>query len=254
MIILKKTISVIFALLLCVSVLFTGCNKGETPQGGVVDMQNYDENAPVVVKPEISIQEGETVAEVQLGAGVEAFISNAYYLEGNIYSGSEGAMPVKLATDGKNLQFTTDFAIEDTAKIVFGVIVLDEKTYVTLPEKKQYTELSDTLLKMLDMDSFMSAAEFQTIKGDEESGTVTYTKVTINGQEGLCTTYTYADSIVKLYSIGDQLIEVDNCNMEGVPTMIIEVKSITSQIPSDQLTLKGLTQASATSFFASLIG
>ena len=75
----KKTISVIFALLLCVSVLFTGCNKGETPQGGVVDMQNYDENAPVVVKPEISIQEGETVAEVQLGAGVEAFISNAYW-------------------------------------------------------------------------------------------------------------------------------------------------------------------------------
>ncbi len=250
----KKTISVIFALLLCVSVLFTGCNKGETPQGGVVDMQDYDENAPVVVKPDISIQEGETVAEVTLGAGVETFISNAYYLEGNIYSGSEGAMPVKLATDGKNLQFTTDFAIEETAKIVFGVIVLDEKTYVTLPEKKQYTELSDTLLKMLSMDDIISVSEFQTIKAEEEAGNVTYTSVTINGQAGLCTTYTYEDTIVKLYSIGDQLIEVDNCNMEGVPTMIIEVKSITNQIPSDQLTLKGLTQASATSFFASLIG
>lgn len=248
MIILKKTIFTILALILCLSVLFTGCKKSDSTPGGVVDAGEGE----VILTPDIDIQEGEATSEADLGLGVDVFLSNKYYLEGVVYSGSDG-IPVKLATDGKNLQFTTDFAVEQS-KIVFGLIVLDDLTYVTLPESKKYTKLSDDLLGMMDMEDIVSVSEFQSIQGENnEDGKVTQNKVTINGEAGLCTTYTFQDTTVKLYSIGDKLVQVENYDEKGVRTMIIEVSSISAQIPSNQLTLKGLEEVGATSFFSSLI-
>ncbi len=228
--------------------LFTGCKKTDSTPGGVVDTGD----GAVVVSPDIEIQEGESTVEENLGLGVDVFLTNKYYLEGTVYSGSDG-IPVKLATDGKNLQFTTDFAV-DQSKIVFGLIVLDEVTYVTLPSQKKYTKLSKELLGMMDMEDVISVTEFQTIKdGEDEQGKVTQLKVTINGAAGLCTIYTFQDTTIKLYSIGDKLVQIENFDENGVKTMIIEVDSISAQIPSDQLTLKGLEEAGAASFFSSLI-
>lgn len=228
--------------------LFTGCKKPDATPGGVVD--NGD--GAVVVTPDIEIQEGESTVEENLGLGVDIFLTNKYYLEGTVYSGSDG-IPVKLATDGKNLQFTTDFAVEQS-KIVFGLAVLDDVTYVTLPTQKKYTKLSKELLGMMDMEDVISVTEFQTIKdGENEQGKVTQLRVTINGTAGLCTIYTFQDTTIKLYSIGDKLVQIENFDENGVKTMIIEVDNISAQIPSDQLTLKGLEEAGAASFFSSLI-
>lgn len=228
--------------------LFTGCKKTDATPGGVVD--NGD--GAVVVTPDIEIQEGESTVEENLGLGVDIFLTNKYYLEGTVYSGSDG-IPVKLATDGKNLQFTTDFAVEQS-KIVFGLAVLDDVTYVTLPTQKKYTKLSKELLGMMDMEDVISVTEFQTIKdGEDEQGKVTQLRVSINGTAGLCTIYTFQDTTIKLYSIGDKLVQIENFDENGVKTMIIEVDNISAQIPSDQLTLKGLEEAGAASFFSSLI-
>ena len=228
--------------------LFTGCKKTDATPGGVVD--NGD--GAVVVTPDIEIQEGESTVEENLGLGVDIFLTNKYYLEGTVYSGSDG-IPVKLATDGKNLQFTTDFAVEQS-KIVFGLAVLDDVTYVTLPTQKKYTKLSKELLGMMDMEDVISVTEFQTIKdGEDEQGKATQLSVTINGAAGLCTIYTFQDTTIKLYSIGDKLVQIENFDENGVKTMIIEVDNISAQIPSDQLTLKGLEEAGAASFFSSLI-
>ncbi len=244
----KKTICTILALILCMTALFTGCKKPDATPGGVVD--NGD--GAVVVTPDIEIQEGESTVEENLGLGVDIFLTNKYYLEGTVYSGSDG-IPVKLATDGKNLQFTTDFAVEQS-KIVFGLAVLDDVTYVTLPTQKKYTKLSKELLGMMDMEDVISVTEFQTIKdGENEQGKVTQLRVTINGTAGLCTIYTFQDTTIKLYSIGDKLVQIENFDENGVKTMIIEVDNISAQIPSDQLTLKGLEEAGAASFFSSLI-
>ena len=248
MIILKKTICTLLALILCMTALFTGCKKSDDPQGGVVDAGNGE----VVLTPENDIQMGESTSQADLGQELDIFLTNKYYLEGTVYSGSD-SMPVKLATDGKNLQFTTDFAVEQS-KIVFGLIVLDDVTYVTLPSQKKYTKLSQELLGMMDMDDVISVTEFQTIKdGEDEQGKVTQYKVTFNGEAGLCTTYTFKDTRIDLYSIGDKLVQIDNFDEKGVKTMIIDVDNISAQIPSDQLTLKGLEEAGATSFFSALM-
>lgn len=231
-------------------VLFAGCNNN-TPEGGVVD--NSDVNDVEVnanAQSEIKIEEGETTVENDLGTGVELFIGGKYYLEGTIYSDGE-AMPVAMATDGVNVQLTANIS-----GISFGVLVLEESTYAILPKVNQYTELSDMLIKALGIEDSISVSEFQNIRNEEgdDSADITQYAVTINGDPGLCTIYTYDDTVVKLYSIGDKLIQVENYDLDGTMTMQIVVDSITSQIPSTQLTLKGLEEASVTSFIKSFMG
>lgn len=231
------------------SFLFAGC--GNQSEGGVEHAS--DAVAPVGnenVQSDIKIEEGETTVENNLGTGVDLFIGGKYYLEGTIYSDGE-AMPVTMSTDGVNVQLTANIS-----GISFGVLVLGDKTYAVLPRTNQYTELSDMLIKALGIEDSISVSEFQDIRNEESDDTadVTQYAVTINGDPGLCTIYTYDDTIVKLYSIGDKLIQVENYDLNGTMTMQIVVDSITSQIPSTQLTLKGLEEASVTSFIKSFMG
>ena len=231
------------------SFLFAGC--GKQSEGGVEHAS--DAVAPVGnenVQSDIKIEEGETTVENNLGTGVDLFIGGKYYLEGTIYSDGE-AMPVTMSTDGVNVQLTANIS-----GISFGVLVLGDKTYAVLPRTNQYTELSDMLIKALGIEDSISVSEFQDIRNEESDDTadVTQYAVTINGDPGLCTIYTYDDTIVKLYSIGDKLIQVENYDLNGTMTMQIVVDSITSQIPSTQLTLKGLEEASVTSFIKSFMG
>ncbi len=242
----KKSICAILALLFCVTVLFAGCSDNSTP-GGVVDNSNIadtpvDNNANA--QSDIKIEEGESTVQNDLGTGVDLFIGGKYFLEGTIYSEGE-AMPVSMATDGANVQLTANIS-----GISFGVLVLGDKTYAVLPKANTYTELSDMLISALGIEDSISVSEFQDIRNEQNDtdADISQYAVTINGEDGLCTIYTYDDTVVKLYSIGDTLIQVENYDMNGTMTMQIVVDSITSQIPSNQLTLKGMEEASVTSF------
>lgn len=242
----KKSLIAILSLMLCVVFVFTGCNSTDDPSGQVVD--NAGSDAPVF--SDIEIKEGETVAETPIGAEVELFQSGVYYLEGTIYSSGE-AMPVKMATDGTNVQLTAT-----VSGISFGMLVLDDATYVIQPSNKIYTELSDALIGALGLEDTFNVAELQSIRDeeDDETAKLNQSAVTINGEPGLCTKYSYTDTYVKLYSVGDELIQVDCYDPDDTLTMQIDVTTITSQIPSDQLTLKGLTKASVTSFLSAFAG
>ncbi len=244
----KKILCVIIALLMCVSVLFTGCDNNATP-GGVVDASDSADSNEVILSDN-KIEEGETTVEENLGLGVETFLSGKYYLEGVVYSEGE-AMPVLLATDGVNYQFTANYS-----GIAFGMLILDGSTYVVLPKTNQYTELSETLINALDLEGGLSVNDFQLIVDEgnsNDAASLSQYSVTINGEAGLCTIYTFDDSEFKLYSIGDKLIQVENFDKDGTMVMQIVVDELSAQIPSDQLTLKGLEKASVTSFIQSFI-
>ena len=190
--------------------------------------------------------EGEAVADTPIGAEAELFQSGVYYLEGTIYSSGE-AMPVTIATDGTNVQLTTA-----AGGISFGILVLEDATYVIQPNMKIYTELSDALIGALGLEDTFNVAGLQGIRNEDDEETAQFNQfaITINGEPGLCTKYSYADTYVKLYSIGDELIQIDCFDSDDTLTMQIDVETITNRIPSDQLTLKGLTKASVTSFLS----
>lgn len=249
----KKTLFSILAVMLCMIFVFAGCGDNSNTPGSIVDNTDGAQNVAnsgAPVQSDNKIVEGETVSESNLGADIEIFMSNEYYLEGTIYSDNQ-AMPVTLATDGTNVQLTAT-----VSGIGFGVLVLDDKTYAIQPNAKVYTELSNMLVSALGLDSSINISDFHSIQqeeGDDEAN-IKQTAVTINGTPGLCTDFVYDDTSIKLYSIGDQLIQVENFDEKGNLTMQIVVDEITPQIPSDQLTLKGLTQASVPQFISSFLG
>ncbi len=249
MIILKKALYAILALVLCISVVFAGCanNPDDDVKGGVSENADTEEEAAVVLSDN-KIEEGEETSQADLGTEVELFIGGTYYLEGTIYSSGQ-ALPAKLATDGKNVQCTTE-----VYGIRIGFLLLDDNTFITLPSENVYTELSQTLVSAIGIDDF-DVSELQGLKPGEETeqATIKQFAVTINGDAGLCTEYSYKDSTIKLYSIGDKLVQVDNYDTTGKITMQMVISSIAKDIPSDQLTLKGLSDSSVTSFISSFM-
>lgn len=244
----KKILCVVFALLMCMTMLFAGC--GDSPKGGVVDHSNNEQiaNGDIILSDN-KIEEGATTVQEDLGAGVETFLSGNYYLEGVVYSEGE-VMPLILATDGKNYQFTANYS-----GVSLGMLLLDDATYVVLPREKQYAELSEALISALDLDEGLGVNDFQAItdEGGNENSSMSQFAVTINGDPGLCTVYTFADSYFKLYSIGDKLIQVESFDLDDTMTMQIVVDELSAQIPADQLTLKGLEEATPTSFIKGLM-
>lgn len=249
----KRILCVMFALVMCVAVVFTGCSdNANNANGSVEDNQDFDDfmadDAVGDMRSDNEIMEGETTVETHIPEEVELFVRGNYYIDGVIYSSGD-AMKVQLATDGMNVHVTAN-----VSGISFGMLVLDNTTYVVQPSAKIYTELSDALLSALGLDEGFSVEEFKSISdqiGEEEVYNLKQSKVTINGQPGICNEYNYDDASIKLYSIGEKLIQVDNYDKDGVLTMQIVIDKITSTIPSDQLTLKGLEKASITTFISS---
>lgn len=246
----KKVLCVILALVLCMAVVFTGCGDTSDKGGSVEDDTALDaflaNDAVGDVRSDIEIKEGETTVETYVPEEVAVFINNSYYIEGTVYT-SGSAMDINLATDGKNVQVSAS-----VSGLAFGMLVLDDTTYMIQPAAKTYTVLSEALLSALGLEESFSVEDFQSLKvGEDGIYSLKQSKVTINGEAGLCNEYDYEDATIKLYSIGDELIQVDNYNDKGVLTMQIVVDSITGTIPSDQLTLKGLEEASITTFISS---
>lgn len=249
----KKVLCVIFALVLCMAVVFTGCDDTTGNQGGSVEDNSaldafLSSDAVGDIRSDNEIQEGETTVETHVPEEVEIFVRGNYYIDGVIYSSGD-AMKVQLSTDGANVQVTAN-----VSGLSFGMLVLNGTTYVIQPAAKIYTELSSALLAALGLDKSFSVDEFKSIAdqvGEEEIYNLKQSKVTINGEAGLCNEYNYEDATVKLYSVGEKLIQVDNYDEKGVLTMQIVIDEITPTIPADQLTLKGLEKASITSFISS---
>lgn len=250
----KKAFSAIIAILLCMIFVFAGCKNVHTTPGSLVDNSEQGaDNEVQYLQSDVKIQEGETTYEEQLGKGVDTFLSGTYCLDGTIYSDGD-AVPVVLSFDGdnKNIEIMVDLN-----PLNFGVLILDDSTYVVLPTAKKYTELSNTLLSAIGLGDTMSVADLDAIRhsgadADEDAKRV-QTAVTINGTPGLCTEYVYDDTIIRLYSIGDELIQVENYDENNKLTMQIVVNSITDQIPADHLTLKGFSKVSVSAFLASML-
>lgn len=253
----KKSLCVIIAVIMCMAFVFAGCQPDDT-QGSVVDHsspENYafgnannngnNDGTPVI--SDIEIEEGETVSQASLGTETELFLKSNYYLEGTIYTDGE-KLPAIIATDGYNLELTAMMG-----GISIGILILDDQTYTVNPKTKSYTELSDMLVRTLGLNN-IDMSSFQNVRDDDNlDANIVQNAVTINGEPGICSDYVYNDTSIKLYSIGDKLVQVENYDEKGNLTMQIVVDSITGQIPADQLTLKGLTQQSIPAFLSSFI-
>lgn len=253
-IIVKRTVYILFALLMCFALVFTGCNSSSNT-GGSVSQADGDNNEVIAVNEELGyesdneIVEQETTYEAELGEEIELFISSNYYLEGTMYSTGEAGYPMTLATDGTNIQLST--SVEN---ISIGFLLLDDVTYIIEPTTSEYTELNSAFLSAMGMDD-INLDEFKSLDTSEDTineAIETQTKVLINGEEGLCTTFTYTDTTIKLYTVDQKLVQVNYYDETDTLTTQLVISSISATIPADQLTLKGMTEVSVYTFIKSM--
>lgn len=237
----KKAFSAVVAILLCSVFVLSGCNDNNTNTPGSVD---FGDDKPI---SDIKIVEGETIYEEKVAKEAEIFMNGFYSMKATIYSSGQ-KIPVLLAQDGKNIEFALE-----AGSLSFGVLLLDEASYIILPSTKEYTELSDSFMKLLGLDD-VKLSDLQSIRNDEGSddGKHRQSSVTINGKPGVCNEFDYDSTVIKLYSIDDKLIQIDSYDENGQLSMQIVVDSITDQIPSDQLTIKGYSKVNAQSFIKML--
>ncbi|MCD7775694.1 MAG: hypothetical protein LUH40_08950 [Clostridiales bacterium] len=250
----KRTVCILFALLMCFALVFTGCNSSSNT-GGSVSQADGDNNEVIAVNEELGyesdneIVEQETTYEAELGEEIELFISSNYYLEGTMYSTGEAGYPMTLATDGTNIQLST--SVEN---ISIGFLLLDDVTYIIQPTTSEYTELNSAFLSAMGMDD-INLDEFKSLDTSEDTineAIETQTKVLINGEEGLCTTFTYTDTTIKLYTVDQKLVQVNYYDETDTLTTQLVISSISATIPADQLTLKGMTEVSVYTFIKSM--
>ncbi len=244
----KKIMCIVLALLVCMTVVLTGCKKGSnTPS----DSENVtDENLLGSVHQANEIASpGEAVSEVKTAADIETFIKGVFYLEGTMYTeDSEDGMNVNIAMNGQQaIQITTTMS-----GIYLGIYHEGDKTYVINVAQNTYLELTDSIRKMLGLDDMDMSVDLSS----EDGSATKYYNVKINGSDGLCSEVTSKEgNITRLYTIGDKLVQVDSYDKDNKLTSRIVVSSITATIPSNQLTLNGLEKASSFySFFSNMAG
>lgn len=243
----KKVIASIVALVLCFSFVLSGCSSNKSTGGSVSEIAdegtstNGSLDTGYGKESDNKIQEGATVASVDMGKEAKIFRAGKFYFEGTIYSGNESGMPVQISSDGKNIQMATQ-----VDGVSLCVLLLDNTPYLLASATKKYIEVSDKVLAAVGLDDF-DVSEFtkatESATGEQEIKK--QSEVTINGKSGLCTEFESSSGNTKLYTIGDTLVESDTYDSSGKLSMQIAFTSISSSIPSDQLTLKGYEKASS---------
>lgn len=245
----KKTVSVILAVLMCTALLFTGCSDKNPTDSEQVSDKNL--NGSLHTANDIAGEGGEAVSEVSQASDIATFISGKFYLEGTMYTeDSKDGMNVNIAMDSadngqKAIQITTTMS-----GIYLGIFYDGSKTYVINIAQKIYLELTDGIRKTLGLGDIDMNMDFST----DDSATTKYYNVTINGEKGICTEVTSSEgTITKLYTIGDKLLQVDSYDKDNTLISRIVVSALSPSIPSNQLTLSGLTKASSFyNFFSSM--
>lgn len=248
----KRKLIAVLALLACLTLIFTGCpakDDGKNDDTGNGAENVTDENLLGSIHQANDIENpGETVANAQVAADINTFIKGVFYLEGTMYTeDSKDGMNVNIAMNGQNaIQITTTMS-----GIYLGIYHEGDNTYVINLAQNTYLELTEGVRKMLGLDEMDMNVD---LSSAEEGSDTKYYNVKINGNDGLCSEVTAKDgNITRLYTIGDKLVQVDSYDKDNNLTSRIVVSAFSASIPSNQLTLNGLTKASSFySFFSKM--
>lgn len=217
------------------------------------DVGSYNPNTIVEVTTNAADSEdsdvGNNTADTEPAQNaIKAFLNRSCYIKGAMYGGGVGD-PLVMSIDGNNFEALTNL---DGTEV--SILSLDGTLYIKRPATKQYLEMTDTVMDLVgispdDFSMNFGTADYETM---QKRLTKTY-KVTINGEDGVCSEYQNEDQIYKFYTIGDSLKEIDICDGDGNVITQLVIDYFSEVIPADQLTLKGYTASSITVIFADMM-
>ncbi len=175
---------------------------------------------------------------------IEIFLSQKFYMEGAMYTGSEGNA-LMMSFDGNDFEWRTN--IDD---IEVSVCNLDGILYLKRIGTKQYVELDDNLMGLIGFTTDDLTFNFTGDSTPEEYATY---DVTINDSAGVCYVYTSESGFSKFYAVDGELVEIDMCDESGNVLTQLTIDVLSSDIPADQLTIKGYEKSSISAIFADMM-
>ncbi|MCD7774856.1 MAG: hypothetical protein LUH40_04665 [Clostridiales bacterium] len=202
-----------------------------------------------IVEPSTSsaVSQGDTATNTDQIAlaqdQIDAFISQTFYIEGAMYSGGEGDS-LMMAFDGDDFEIRTNI---DGTEV--SICRLDGVLYLKRLATKQYVEIDDNLMTFFGI----TADDLSFSFGDTAPEVYASYDVTINGAEGVCQVYQSDVGYSKFYCVDGDLIEIDICDEDGSVVTQLTIDSLTSEIPADQLTIKGYEKSSISAIFADMM-
>lgn len=174
---------------------------------------------------------------------IAAYLSGSYYISAKLESNGS-SMDVDMAVRDKDFQMSTE---SEGMKI--SIMYMNSKVYCVNPDTKKYIELSATLLKTMGMDIF----EVEKVVEEINFSKYKFTKVDIT-EEGaeLCVCHSNEEVEVKFIFSGDELKRIEFGEVGGSSASVITVNEFLPSIPSDMLTVVGLTKTDMLSFFGDM--
>lgn len=247
----KKILAIILSVLLvCMSFASCGGKKDDSKNNELnsspadVSVQNVDDQGIKTdygnasnVKIDANQGSTELVDENTVCEEAKIFAGGKFYTNCVIFSGDNDGMECTMACDGKNIQ--ADITVEG---LTLSLLAMDGTAYLLDISNKNYMEVSKTLLSTLGMDD-LDLSLFTNIAQEgigQSLETANQYDVNINNEPGKCIELPDNEgNITKFYCIGDKLIQIEMYDSSNALQMQMTFNSITRDIPSDTLTIKG---------------
>lgn len=174
-----------------------------------------------------------------------SFFNGKFYYDGIMYAEDGTATKLKMAVNGNDLEA---IMYESSMNVNMGIMQIDGKTYIVNTDKKQYIEFTQELGEMFGINlSDLQLGDLSKLFASRKSEPDAQYSTTVNGKAATCYEYVSADksTSTKFYFVGNDLVELDQSNADGTGETRTMINEFSYSIPSDMLTLNGLTQASS---------
>lgn len=178
--------------------------------------------------------------------GFLALLANSFYLDCTLIDSTSGSTPFVIAVSNGNTEMSYDM---DGMQI--AMMTLGDNTYLVSPKTKTYVNASKTLMSAMGMDADDLDLNMMWPNGDT---VFTFTETEYEGAQAVCAEYTDTDSVItKIYISDGKIISIDSCDSSGTAVSRMIVNEITGNIPSDMLTLDGMTSVGIMTFVTDIM-
>lgn len=191
------------------------------------------------------IKEDEVKLDSKIQQSLTAFFSGKFYYDGVMYAEDGSATKLKMAVNGSDLEA---IMYDSGMNINMGFMQLDGKTYIVNTDNKQYLEFTAELGEMFGIDmNDLKLGDLSKLFSAKKSTPDAQYSTTVNGKNATCYEYVSEDksTSTKFYFVGDELVEMDQSNADGTNESRTMISQFSYSIPSDMLTLNGLSPASS---------
>lgn len=191
------------------------------------------------------VKEDEVKVDSKVQQSLTAFFSGKFYYDGIMYAADGSATKLKMAVNGSDIEAVM---YDSGMNINMGFMQLDGKTYIVNTDNKQYLEFTAELGEMFGIDmNELKLGDLTKLFSAKKSTPDAQYSTTVNGKDATCYEYVSEDksTSTKFYFVGDELVEMDQSNADGTNESKTMISQFSYSIPSDMLSLNGLSPASS---------